>query len=202
MALGIDQPRFSLWPISLIVAASIVAMIAFQAMPVPWQYAMRYDREAVGSGEVWRLVTGHFVHLGWSHLGLNLAGLVLGTWLFGSDRSPLQWLLATFVSALACGGGLWLLSPNVGWCVGLSGVLHGLMVVGFGGWILAGERWAIWLLAVVVGKMAWEQMGGAMPWESTLAGGRVVTEAHVWGAIGGALFLGSDAIWRALRPRV
>ena len=147
-------------------------------------------------------MTGHFVHLGWSHLALNLAGLGLGTWLFGSDRSPRQWLAATFVSALACGAGLWWFSPTVGWCVGLSGVLHGLMVVGFGGWVLAGERWAWGLLAVVIGKMAWEQLGGDMPWASALAGGRVVTDAHVWGAMGGAIFLAADVAWRGLRARV
>jgi hypothetical protein len=90
----------------------------------------------------------------------------------------------------------------VGWCVGLSGVLHGLMVVGFGAWILAGERWAIGLLAVVIGKMAWEQAGGSMPWESGMAGGRVITDAHVWGAVGGALFLAGDIAWRGLRAKV
>jgi membrane associated rhomboid family serine protease len=29
----------------------------------------RYDREALESGELWRLVTAHLVHLGWGHRG-------------------------------------------------------------------------------------------------------------------------------------
>jgi rhomboid family GlyGly-CTERM serine protease len=202
MALAADQSRFSLRPISLIVAVSIVAMTAFQAMPVPWRNAIRYDRAAIGTGETWRLVTGHFVHLGWGHLALNMAGLALGTWLFGADRSPVQWVTATILSAVACGAGLWLFSPSVGWCVGLSGVLHGLMVVGFGGWMLAGDRWAAGLLAIVVAKMTWEQIGGGMPWESALAGGPVITDAHVWGATGGALFLAGDSVWKRLRAQV
>jgi len=202
MALAADQARFSLWPISLIVAASIVAMTIMQAMPVAWQHGLRYDRDAIGAGQYWRLITGHFVHLGWKHLALNLAGLALGTWLFGADRSPAQWLLATFTAALACGAGLWLFTPEILWCVGLSGVLHGLMVVGFGGWVLAGDRWAAVLLAVVLGKLTWEQLGGHMPWEAAMAGGWVVTDAHVWGAVGGAIFLAADAVWKQLRARV
>jgi rhomboid family GlyGly-CTERM serine protease len=186
----------------VIMTAACIVMVALQAAPLSWQQALRYDRAAVGSGELWRLVTAHFVHLGWGHLALNLAGLVLGTWLFATDRSPPQWLLATFVAALACGLGLWWFSPDVRSCVGLSGVLHGLMVVGFGGWILAGDRWAIGLLALVVGKMAWEQTGGSMPWEATLAGGTVITDAHLWGALGGALYLAGSAAWWFVRRRL
>lgn len=180
----------------------MVAMALLQAMPESWRHAIRYDRPAIAAGEAWRLLTGHFVHLGWSHFALNMAGLGLGTWLFGADRHPVEWLLATFVAALACGLGLWWFSPDVIWCVGLSGALHGLMIVGFGGWALGGERRAWWLLLIVIGKIAWEQFGGDMPWASTMAGGRVITDAHLWGAIGGALFLAADMVWRRWRRRL
>ncbi len=202
MTLASDQRAFSLRPISLVVALSMLVMGVLQVMPEPWRLALRYDRAAIGAGEFWRIFTGHFVHLGWRHLVLNLAGLGLGTWLFGQDRSPTQWLMATLSSALVCGAGLWLLSPTVGWCVGLSGVLHGLMVVGFGGWILAGEKQAWGLLGVVLIKLAWEQLGGDMPWADTLAGGRVVTDAHLWGAAGGALYLAAEVTWRHRRAQV
>lgn len=186
----------------MVVAVSMAVMALAQGLPLDWQHALRYDRHAILAGDYYRLVSGHFVHLGWSHLALNLAGLGLGTWLFGADRSPAWWLGATFVSALACGLGLLLWSPEVRWCVGLSGVLHGLMVVGFGGWALAGDRWALALLAVVVGKMTWEQFGGDMPWEAALAGGRVITDAHVWGAVGGAAWLAADTALRLARRRL
>lgn len=202
MSLAADQPGFSLWPISVIVAFSTVFMIGLQASPEAWQHAIRYDRAAISAGEWWRLVTGHFVHLGWRHLALNIAGLLLGTWLFGADRSPSQWLNATFVIAFACGAGLWIFSPNVRWCVGLSGVLHGFMVVGFGGWALAGDRWALGLLLVVLGKMSWEQLGGHMPWAESMAGGRVVTDAHVWGAVGGAVYLAASLAWKKYQRSV
>jgi rhomboid family GlyGly-CTERM serine protease len=202
MPLRSDQKSFSLFPISAVVAASMVVMALLQAGPATWIEALRYDRDAVTGGEAWRIVTGHFLHLSWSHLALNLAGLGLGTWLFGSDRAPVQWLLATGVSAVACGAGLWCFSSDVRWCVGLSGILHGLMVVGFAGWAHAGERWAWLLLAAVVGKMAWEQLGGDMPWADAMAGGGVITDAHLWGAVGGASFVIGELIWRGRKRQV
>jgi rhomboid family GlyGly-CTERM serine protease len=151
--LRIDMKRFSSEPIYLVVAFSMVVMALLQAAPDTWQNALRYDRQAVAAGEIWRVLSGNFVHLGWRHLGLNLLGLGLGTWLFAPDRPAGQWLVATLVAALAVNLGLFWFTPGVRWCVGLSGVLHGLMIVGFGGWALQGERYAWGLLAVVVAKM-------------------------------------------------
>lgn len=197
----VRQP-YSMRPIAQVVVGSMLVMAVLQAMPETFRVALRYDRTGIGAGEYWRILSGHFVHLSWRHLVLNLTGLGLGAWLFGPDRSPLQWLLATLVSALACGLGLWWFSPDVGWCVGLSGVLHGLMIVGFGGWIIGGDRRAWAFLGVVLAKLWWEQAGGDMPWANTMAGGRVVTDAHLWGAAGGALFLGVEAAWRHFRAWV
>lgn len=192
-------------PVTVLLIAGTLAMIFVQALPGDWHQALRYEREAVRQGEWWRLLSGNFVHLGWRHLALNLAGLWLGTWAFAADRSALSWLAATLVCALATGVGLWWFSPTVGWCVGLSGALHGLMIVGFGAWALRGERLASGLLVLVVGKLLWEQSGGDMPWTDELVEGRVVTDAHLWGACGGALFLAMDALlqrWRRRGARV
>jgi rhomboid family GlyGly-CTERM serine protease len=200
--LYIEKQLFSLIPIGGIVALAVVLMVAVQAAPAEWRLHLRYDRAAVAAGELWRLVTGNFVHLSWTHLTLNLAGLLLGTWLFGADRRPAQWVLAAAVSAVAVNAGLFLLTPSVHWCVGLSGLLHGLMVVGFGGWVLQGDRMAGWLLGVVLAKLMWEQLGGEMPWTEELAGGMVVTDAHLWGAVGGALYLSTAAFWQGFRAQV
>lgn len=197
-----NRDRYPWRPIVTVVVVAMLLMAVLQVLPETMRLALRYERDALSGGEAWRLLSGHFVHLGWRHLALNVAGLALGTWLFGPDRSAIAWVTATLVAALACSGGLWWFSPKVGWCVGLSGVLHGLMVVGFGGWIMAGDRSAWLFLLAVVGKLGWEQGGGDMPWADTLAGGRVVTAAHLWGAVGGGLFLATERLWQAVRPRV
>jgi rhomboid family GlyGly-CTERM serine protease len=200
--LATENKRFWSARIYAIVGFSMAVMGLLQISPADWQMALRYDREAVAAGQLWRLLSGNFVHLGWAHLGLNLLGLALGTWLFAPDRSATQWLLATLVAALSVNLGLFWFTPGVHWCVGLSGVLHGLMVVGFGGWALQGERYAWGFLALIAAKMTWEQLGGDMPWTEDLAGGAVVVSAHLWGAVGGLLYLGGVAFWRHFRPRV
>jgi rhomboid family GlyGly-CTERM serine protease len=183
----------------------LVCMSILQALPLPWRELLRFERNGIGNGEIWRIVTGHYVHLGWGHLALNATGLALGAWVFGAERRPQQWFNATLLSTLACGLGLWWLSPEVAWCVGLSGVLHGLMIVGTGSWILRGEPAGWWVAGLWVLKLGWEHFRGEVPLTAALAGGAVVTDAHLWGAAGGVLYLLLSeirAIWRRRNARV
>jgi rhomboid family GlyGly-CTERM serine protease len=175
--------------------AAVLAMTALQALPESWQESLRYDRAGISQGQWWRIVTGHYVHLGWTHLALNVAGLAIGTWLFGTERSPLQWTIATAISTLACGLGLWWFSRDIAWCVGLSGVLHGLMVVGALTWILRGEPAGWWLAGFWTMKLLWEHFRGEMPWSGAMTGGTVVIDAHLWGACGGLLYVGLSLAW-------
>ncbi|MEM9492678.1 MAG: rhombosortase, partial [Myxococcota bacterium] len=81
--------------------------------------------------------------------------------------------------------GFWLLVPGLTWYVGLSGVLHGLLIAGLiCGWRQApGESGALGV--VVAAKLAWEQFGGALPGSALTAGGPVIVDAHLFGAAGG-----------------
>jgi rhomboid family GlyGly-CTERM serine protease len=150
---------------------------------------LRYSREGIAAGEVWRLITGHLVHLGPAHFVLNAVGTVLAAALVGQQLRALAWAAVWIVCALGVSAGLWWLRPDVGWYVGLSGVLHGLIVAG----ALAGlgdrrERlFAAAVVAVIAAKLGWEQWSGAMPGTAALAGGSVITEAHLYGAVGGLL---------------
>jgi rhomboid family GlyGly-CTERM serine protease len=147
----------------------------------------RYEREAIAAGELWRLVFGHLVHLGWGHLWLNLAALGLMGALFEGLLAPRAWLMTSAWSAAAIDVGLYLWHSDVDWYVGLSGVLHGLMVAG--AWRLARAPsplgWA--LLAGVAAKLLWEQAAGPLPLSEATSGGPVVIEAHLYGAIGGLI---------------
>ena len=60
-------------PVLAIVAACLALGLGEDALR-QWG---RYDRGALASGELWRLVTAHLVHLSWGHLWLNLAALVM-----------------------------------------------------------------------------------------------------------------------------
>lgn len=147
---------------------------------------LRYDRAAIHDGEIWRLLTGHLVHLGWPHLAMNLAGLWLIWLLYGRLLTPLQWLTALLATASAISLALLVADPGLDWYVGLSGVLHGFMVTGI---IVALYRHPLtgeWLLlALITIKLGWEQLHGSLPGSAELAGGPVVVDAHLYGALAG-----------------
>jgi len=148
---------------------------------------LRYERSPIINNEWWRLLSGNFVHLGWTHLWMNLAGLALIWILLGRLLSTAQWLLVIIVSSLAVGIGLLAFNPQLDWYVGLSGMLHGLFVAGLVNNIRRGLRLEWLLLIGLTAKLIWEQYSGALPGSTELAGGLVIVDAHLYGAIGGML---------------
>jgi len=148
---------------------------------------LRYDRTAILDGQWWRLLSAHLVHLGGPHLAMNLAGLWLVWALVGAALSERSWLVLLFADALITGLGLLIFTPQLGWYVGLSGVLHGLLVAGTIAEIRAGRRGSWLLLAAVAFKLAWEQLAGPLPGSEASAGGTVIVDAHLYGALGGLL---------------
>ncbi len=158
---------------------------------------LRFDRQGIRSGEVWRLLTGHFVHLGGPHLALNAAGLALVWYLVGDAYDVRRWALVCLLSVLTMDIGLWVFDPDLQWYVGLSGLLHGILAAGL---IVALEKpdiETLALLLLLIGKLAWEQFGGPLPGSEATAGGRVVVDSHLFGAIGGAV----AATWLRIRVR-
>ncbi|MCF6325151.1 MAG: rhombosortase [Gammaproteobacteria bacterium] len=148
---------------------------------------LRYDREGILDGEVWRIITGHLVHLGWPHLLMNLTGLILIWLLFGHLIKRNSWLIIFIISTIGISAGMMLFNPELKWYVGLSGVLHGMFVAGAIVSIKAGYRAEWLLLLLLTGKLAWEQMVGPLPGSAEFAGGNVIVDAHLYGAISGLL---------------
>ena len=145
--------------------------------------ALRYDRDALAAGEWWRFVTAHLVHLSLEHVAVDVLALVLLWMLFGRDYSPRAWLLVLAGAAAAIDLGLWVADSTLIWYVGSSGVLHGVFAAGVAAHLRRGERDG-WLLgAMLVAKLIYEQSVGALP----LVPGPVVVDAHLYGALGGAL---------------
>jgi rhomboid family GlyGly-CTERM serine protease len=171
--------------------AACALLGAIELAGEPLRHALSYQREAIASGQWWRLLSAHFVHLDAGHAVLNGLGLVLMWALFARDYSPLRWLAIYLTSALCISAGLWVLNPEVDWYVGASGALHGVMAAG----TLAHLRHRDldgWILAVfIVVKLSYEQLAGSMPFAGAA---NTIVDAHLYGAIGGlllALFLRS-----------
>lgn len=93
--------------------------------------ALVYDRSLIQQGEVWRLATGHLVHLDQDHLAWNLVaflalGAIMETALCMRRRDLLTVMLAgaTGVSAY-----LWGLRPDITLYCGLSTLLNTQLAV-------------------------------------------------------------------------
>ncbi len=156
---------------------------------------LRYDRAAIAAGQWWRLVSAHLVHIDLAHGAINGAALLLITWLAAGRVTLAQWGWLTVGCVLAVDAGLYWIAPQIGWYAGASGVLHGLL----GGmavllWAQSRDRFGSALLLLLVVKVAYEQVSGsAAPWMTT-ADFRVITEAHLYGSIGGVA--SALAIWK------
>jgi len=167
-------------------AIVLIAAVALQLAGELGRDWLRFDREGIRSGELWRLITGHFVHLGWPHFALNGAGLALVWYLVGDVFDRNRWILISAISILAMDVGLWIFDPELIWYVGLSGLLHGILAAGLVERLRKPEKETIVLTLLLVGKLVWEQLSGPLPGSEGTAGGTVVVDSHLFGALGGA----------------
>ena len=148
---------------------------------------LSFDRVAIGNGEYWRLLSGHFVHLGLSHLLLNVAGFLLVWYLLAAYFARWQWLIIILCVIVGIDLGFWFFEPTLQWYVGLSGLLHGLLGAGVVGGFRTG-RVEIWVLgAALIGKLTYEQLLGPLPGSEESSGGAVIVAAHAYGALVGAV---------------
>jgi len=154
----------------------------------------RFDRQLIEQWQLWRIITGHITHLNWSHLLLNMAGLSMVAVFFGQYQANRYWLSALLVIALLCSAGL-LLDMQLDRYVGLSGVLHGLFIIGAYWEFKRYKASGAVLLLLIVGKLLWEQAYGALPGSESMTGGRVAVNAHLYGAIAGGLFLLAKSVF-------
>ena len=148
---------------------------------------LRFDRNAILSGEIWRIFTGHLAHLSWSHLLMNVLGLALVWGLFDRHLPTKRWVHTLIFSAFGVSLFLLVIDSHIRWYVGLSGVLHGMFIVGCL-YDLRSGRWdSKLLLLLIIAKLSWEQVVGPLPGSVATAGGSVIVDAHLFGALMGLI---------------
>jgi len=69
-------------------------------------------------------------------------------------------------------------------------VLQGRFVAGPPARCTPGYRAELALLGLLIAKLTWEQLHGALPGSADLAGGSVLVDSHLYGAITGLVAAG------------
>lgn len=70
--------------------------------------------------------------------------------------------------------------------VGLSGALHGVLIVLIVADYLINKHFLnIVLLLALVTKLAWESTMGPLPGSESMAGGTILVQSHLYGFLGG-----------------
>ncbi|MCH8804552.1 MAG: rhombosortase [Planctomycetes bacterium] len=184
-------------------ASSLLAIVALVVFFWPGATeGLEFDRAAIGAGELWRLLTGHWTHWSFEHLFWDVIVLVvLGVLCERTTRGAFG---ATVVlSALAISTSVWFARPDLAFYRGLSGLDSALFVL-YGVLVIRRHRLADWrgvamlvALAGFVGKILFEFVtGDALLVDAQSAGFSVVIEAHVVGAAIG--FLAAFVVQRKL----
>lgn len=183
-------------PLALMI---LIALLALGGEP--WIEALRYDRVAIEAGEWWRLITGNFVHLpgntiewegfrfhGPWHLFLNELGVLVLVLLCPERLPALVWLRRLLVLSIGMSLGLYFFAPELHGYVGLSGVMHGLFLLGLAPQALKKDIVALGCILYLLGKLGYELYAGAPVSDEHAIGGKVALDSHLWGAVSGLIY--------------
>lgn len=193
-----DHPaKFEWLALPVLLGSACVILYLLAMSDGRWHDALDYRRSRIASGEAWRLVSAHLMHLNAAHVMLDVAGLWLVAWIFSRELDWKRQASALLVGAAFVDFGLWSFHPEIERYVGLSGALHALFAAGATCWLLAAaptpadrttwrlrRTWGAALLIGLVAKLVLENAGDAFWLHATRFD--VVTAAHRWGSAGGA----------------
>lgn len=165
-----------------LIAAATALVVAGGLWPALWELCA-LARDPVLAGQLWRLWSGHWMHLDGAHAGVNLLALVVIIGMAQRLRllRPMLGMAVLMMPLLSLA--ILLVRPDLYWYVGLSGLLHGALV-----WLLLRQGGQLaWLgLGLITLKLIAQAAGDTEPW--------VVQEAHWLGALLGAVMAMIDRL--------
>lgn len=178
-------------------------MIAIDFIGAKWTGLLIFDRVEVYDGELWRLVTGHFVHLNTQHLLWNVVAFVVMSLMAKLDEGiSFSRQLAIVVCGMIVIDAAILAGPaSLARYAGFSGVLNALWAV------MIVESWRKRRSAIVVclgvlslAKIAYEVLTAqtlffVSPWPAAW-------EGHAGGVLAGLVFLVLERFMPEIVPSV
>ncbi|MCC5855315.1 MAG: rhombosortase [Idiomarina sp.] len=180
------EPRYTMPP--LLVALLLVLIFV---LPESLLFQLTYERSLILEGQWWRIISGQWVHLSWSHLLMNLLGILLMWFLFAEHA--VGWRYVPVVIWIGAGANLGMLvtSPEIGYYVGFSGVLYGMFAWGACHDIDRKVRFGVGMLLGMSLLVTWDYFWGTPTSALDLA-----VAAHFYGVIAGVLLAAAQIGWR------
>ncbi len=168
----------------LVIAASIGLAAIFQF----WATDFYYIRDVLWV-QPWRIMTAHWVHVGWVHYLLNMLAFICLVFIF-PKMNLFRFCISLLVLPIFISLAIYFFAPDVVAYAGFSGVLHGLyaFAAAQGLYDKQDHFFAYTILIGVSIKLVCEWYFGASLSTAQMIGSPVLIEAHQYGVLG-AVFL-------------
>ncbi|SMF55997.1 rhomboid family GlyGly-CTERM serine protease [Alteromonadaceae bacterium Bs31] len=190
------QPMHGSSSIAAFQFVAFLSLVLLLGLAGEWLNALLlYQREAILQGQIWRLLSGHVVHLGWMHTVMNILALSLVVWLFRGALSKASWCIGGSLISLSISISFLALKPHLSYYGGLSGTIHGLITMACIGCLVKDAILPRWQAAVVLLLLFAKLFYEHTPWYNSdflqeAMDAPVIIDAHLYGAIAG-LVIGS-----------
>ena len=147
----------------------------------------RFESNLFSTGEIWRILSGHWVHLNWTHWLLNNLGLLMLVALLRLRWRISFWLKVIAIHSVLISLALLVFNPQLQWYVGFSGVLYGLYMLAALMMVKKDTLMSIIIIAIIFVKIAAEQWFGSEVSTELLLGSPVIVDAHAYGFLIGTI---------------
>tara|TARA_B100001094_G_C18194204_1_gene809455 strand:- start:2740 stop:3483 length:744 start_codon:yes stop_codon:yes gene_type:complete len=178
-----DIPTKTGWQFFLLLAlCSCVATFYSSSMELQYNQLILAQNQ-----DLFRIFTSHLAHTNTMHYTMNMVGLLLIGLLHSHYYKVWQWLISYMILSFVITVGLYKFDHDVEVYLGLSGILHGFLMIGCMTDTLRGLKSGTVLLICVIIKITYEQMMPPNYDLEELIQANVAINAHLMGAIGGAI---------------
>ena len=162
------------------VALTLVLTALLQLVGPEW---FRFERDWAESGQIWRLVSAHWVHVNWKHWLINGASLVVLAALTTPRWGIGRWLWQTVLIGLGISLLVTWLNPEVRDYAGHSGVLYGLYLLGAVSLYPRDRLIAMLIVLAVAGRVVLEKLAWFDFHTDDFIGANVILDSHLYGLL-------------------
>jgi rhomboid family GlyGly-CTERM serine protease len=161
-----------------------------------------FNAELIRQGEIWRLLTGQWVHFGFNHSLMNAIGLAIVQYSFLDDLPLRGWVAVQAVILSAVAFGLLLFNPEISVYRGYSGAFIGVLCFSLLHFWSRAPRVALIFFGGLTIKIVMEHLPNYdIHYLQSLIGVAVAVDAHLYGFIMGIVLQVAFLIWMRCRVK-